>query len=245
MQAAKDLVYERTLAAKETIRGHPLDPKQAVAIFTAKAIGNFRYLAVVTPWSRRDLERLDRYWRQGFKTAWRLNESTADHPWTTPKNMAGMGYTTTLAVLSHSLHSHVDRCMKIRDVTYQIMQNDLLRVMKDWMCTSKAELTLEAGARSWDEVTDNVWHRLAMCEMHVLVVVQVLEVGEALLGLEFTVALSVLVARVRSCLATGDEVSHRVEVGRLFSFVRREAPTLGLGVVHGRYATTCMYSRQT
>ena len=99
MQAAKDLVYERTLAAKETIRGHPLDPKHTVAIFTAKVIGNFRYLAVVTPWSRRDLERLDRYWRQGFKTAWRLNESTADHPWTTPKNMAGMGYTTTLAVL--------------------------------------------------------------------------------------------------------------------------------------------------
>ena len=156
MQASKDLVYERTLAAKETIRGHPLDPKQVVAIFTAKTIGNFRYLAAVTPWSRRDLERLDRYWRQGFKTAWRLNESTADHPWTTPKNMSGMGYTTTLVVLSHSLHSHVDRCMKIRDVTYQIMQNDLLRAMQDWMCTSKAELTLEAGARSWDEATDNV-----------------------------------------------------------------------------------------
>ena len=27
MQAAKDLVYERTLVVKETIRGHPLDPK--------------------------------------------------------------------------------------------------------------------------------------------------------------------------------------------------------------------------
>ncbi len=32
-------------------------------------VGNFRYLTVVTPWSRRDLDRLDRYWRQGYKTS--------------------------------------------------------------------------------------------------------------------------------------------------------------------------------
>jgi hypothetical protein len=32
--------------------------------------------------------------RQGLKTVW-FNEITADHPWTTPKNMTGMGYTTT------------------------------------------------------------------------------------------------------------------------------------------------------
>ena len=69
MQAAKDLVYERTLAAKDTIKGHLLDPKQAIAVFSAKAVGNFRYLAAVTPWSRRDLDRLERYWRQGYKTA--------------------------------------------------------------------------------------------------------------------------------------------------------------------------------
>ena len=61
MQAAKDLVYERTLTTKETIRDHPLDPKQVIEIFSAKAIGSFRYLAVVTTWSRRDLNRLDRY----------------------------------------------------------------------------------------------------------------------------------------------------------------------------------------
>ena len=156
MQAAKDLVYERTLAAKETIRGHQLDPKQVIEVFLAKSIGNFRYLAAVMPWSRRDLSRLDRYWRQGFKMAWRLNESTADHPWTTPKNMSGMGYNTTLTVITHSLHAHVERCMKIRDVTYQMMQNNLHRPMKDWRCTSKAEMTLEAGARSWDKSIDNV-----------------------------------------------------------------------------------------
>ena len=131
MQAAKDLVYERTLTTKETIRDHPLDPKQAIEIFSSKAIGNFRYLAVVTSWSRRDLNRLDRYWCQGFKMAWRLNESTADHPWTTPKSMSGMDYNTTLALMTHSLHAHVERCMKTRDVTFQMMQNDLHRAMKE------------------------------------------------------------------------------------------------------------------
>jgi hypothetical protein len=112
MQAAKDLVYDRTLRAKEAIQGHPLDPKQAMATFSAKAVGNFRYLEAITPWRKRELDRLDRYWRQGFKTAWRLHEGTADHPWTTPKNMAGMGYASTLAILSHALHAHVERCSR-------------------------------------------------------------------------------------------------------------------------------------
>jgi hypothetical protein len=89
MQAAMQLVMDRTLRAKETIQGHPLGPKQAVEVFVTKAVGNFRYLATV-PWKWRDLDRLDRYWRQGYKTVWKLNESVADQPWTTPKNMGGI-----------------------------------------------------------------------------------------------------------------------------------------------------------
>jgi len=91
MQAAMNLVFDITLKSKEIIQGHPLDPKQAIEVFAAKAVGNFRYLATA-PWKRRDLERLDRLWRQGYKTAWKLNESTVNHPWTSPKNMGGMGY---------------------------------------------------------------------------------------------------------------------------------------------------------
>jgi hypothetical protein len=90
---------DRTLGAKETIQGHPLGPKQAVEIFPGKAVGNFWYLAT-TPWKRRDLDRLDRYWRQEYKTTWKLNESVADQPWTTPQNIGGMGYTTTLAIMT-------------------------------------------------------------------------------------------------------------------------------------------------
>jgi hypothetical protein len=97
----------------------------------AKAIGNFRDLAVVTPWRRRELHRLYRYWRQGFTTARRLHESAADHPWTTPKDWAGMGYTTALTVLSHVLHTYIERCMKTEDVSYQMMRNDLNRDMKE------------------------------------------------------------------------------------------------------------------
>ena len=60
MQDVMQLVMDRTLRAKETIQGHPLGPKQVVEIFSAKAVGNFRYLATA-PWKRRDLDRLDRY----------------------------------------------------------------------------------------------------------------------------------------------------------------------------------------
>ncbi len=43
MKSAMDLVFERTIKTKETIQGHPLDPKQAIEVFVAKAVGNFRY----------------------------------------------------------------------------------------------------------------------------------------------------------------------------------------------------------
>ena len=44
------------------------------------------------------------------------------------------------------------------------MTNDLHSAMKEWLCTSKEELTREAAARTWDEMVDNVWHRLASCD---------------------------------------------------------------------------------
>ena len=50
-----------------------------------------------------------------------------------------MGYTTTLAVLSHALHAYVERCMKTEDVAHQMTRNDLDRAMKEWLCTSKEE----------------------------------------------------------------------------------------------------------
>jgi hypothetical protein len=69
-----------------------------------------------------------------------------------------------LAVLSHTLHAHIEQCMKTEDVARQMMKNDLDRTMKDWRCTSKEELTNEAEARSWDETIDNVWLRMVMCD---------------------------------------------------------------------------------
>ena len=47
MRVTMDLVVERTLRAKETIQGHPLGPRQAVEVFTTKAVGNSRYLSTV------------------------------------------------------------------------------------------------------------------------------------------------------------------------------------------------------
>ena len=71
-------------------------------------------------------------------------------------------------------------------------------------------------------------------EIHVFVVIVLFEVGETLLGLEFVVSLPVVVDRVRGGITTNDEVGHRVKVGGLFSLVRRETPTLGLGVGYVR-----------
>ena len=57
------------------------------------------------------------------------------------------------------------RLMRVyMDVAYHIMTNDLHRAMKQWLCTSKEELTREQVARTWDETVDNVWHRLAACD---------------------------------------------------------------------------------
>jgi hypothetical protein len=78
--------------------------------------------------------------------------------------MGGMGYTMTLPITDHTLHSHVDRCMQTKDVAHCIMENDLQRAMKEWLCLSKDELTKEAAARTWDDTVDNVWHRLAICD---------------------------------------------------------------------------------
>jgi hypothetical protein len=38
MKSAMDLVFERTLQAKEIIQGHPLDPKQTIEVFEEKAV---------------------------------------------------------------------------------------------------------------------------------------------------------------------------------------------------------------
>jgi hypothetical protein len=44
--------------------------------------------------------------------------------------MGEMGYTTTLAILTHTLYDHVDRFMRTKDVAYHIIINDLHRAMK-------------------------------------------------------------------------------------------------------------------
>ena len=74
-----------------------------------------------------------------------------------------MGYTTTLDILPHTLHVHVDRCTRTKDVSNHIMTNDLHSAMKKWFCTSKEELTREEATRIWDETVDIVCHRLVVC----------------------------------------------------------------------------------
>jgi hypothetical protein len=102
----------------------------------------------------RELDRLDKYWRQGFKTVWRLNERTSDHPRTTPKNMTGMGYTTTLDVLSHSLHTYIEHCMKTENVEHQMMRNDRDRSMKFMGKSTRG------GDPPWSDLPKQQWELL-------------------------------------------------------------------------------------
>jgi hypothetical protein len=78
--------------------------------------------------------------------------------------MTGMGYTTTLVVLSHVLHAYIERSMKTKDVTHQMLRNDLDRSLKDCLYTSKEEMTREVETRSCDEIIDNVCHQMTICD---------------------------------------------------------------------------------
>ena len=42
------------------------------------------------------------------------------------------------------------------DIAYHIMDNDLQRAMKEWICTSKEELIREVADHTWDDMVDNV-----------------------------------------------------------------------------------------
>ncbi len=78
---------------------------------------------------------------------------------------------------------------------------------------------------------------LARFKVDSLIILLVLEVVKTLLGLQFKITLPVLVAGVRTSLTTGNKVSHRVKVGRLFRLKRRETPVFGwVRVTHGRHA---------
>jgi hypothetical protein len=50
------------------------------------------------------------------------------------------------------------------DIAYQIMKND--RVIREWLCISKDEITSDAEVRSCDETVGNVWHRRTGCHGH-------------------------------------------------------------------------------
>ena len=73
-------------------------------------------------------------------------------------------YTMTMTIHTHTLHDHVDRCMKTEDAACQIMKNDQSRSTREWLCTSKADPPLETVARSWDDTLGNIWYSLSACD---------------------------------------------------------------------------------
>jgi len=51
MRAAKEVVRQKIIAARDLIRCHPLTPELATESFTSKGMGVFRFSAALIEWS--------------------------------------------------------------------------------------------------------------------------------------------------------------------------------------------------
>ena len=62
-------VFQKTQEATEIIQGHRLEHKEALGIFVSKAVGTFRFLSPLIPWTKKDLTKLSQKWVQAYKTS--------------------------------------------------------------------------------------------------------------------------------------------------------------------------------
>jgi hypothetical protein len=69
MKESINRVFLKTEEATEIIQGHHLEHKEALEIFISKAIGTFRFLSPLIPWTEADLSKLSQKWIQAYKTA--------------------------------------------------------------------------------------------------------------------------------------------------------------------------------
>jgi len=164
MQDSVNRVFQRTKEATEIIEGHHLVHEEALQIFISKAIGTFRFLSPLIPWTEADLNKLSQKWTQAYKTAWRLPFSTASLPFVGPTDEGLLQNPTPIPILGQTLHAHIARCTKQDDTTCAILRLALARAKQTWLCLSWTELIQEAEAREWDDTLDNVWLRLAACD---------------------------------------------------------------------------------
>ena len=78
-----------------------------------------------------------------------------------PKTHAGKESTLPMAVLTHELLLHAERCKRHEDVSKKIMLAGLNHTLDEWLCDSFVELIEELELWKWDDATGDVWSRLA------------------------------------------------------------------------------------
>jgi hypothetical protein len=166
MQDSVNRVFQKTKEATEIIEGHHLEHEEALQIFISKAIGTFRFLSPLIPWTEANLNKLSQKWTQAYKTAWRLPLSTASLPFVGPTDEGLLQNPTPIPILGQTLHAHIARCTKQDDTTCAILRLALARAKQTWLCLSWTELIQEAEAREWDDTLDNIWLRLAACDKY-------------------------------------------------------------------------------
>ena len=94
MRAAKEVVRQKIIAARDLIKCHPLTPKLATELFTSKGMGVFRFSAALIAWSKSKLNNVKLLWFQAYKNAWHLPRSTASALFIFTKTYAGKESTT-------------------------------------------------------------------------------------------------------------------------------------------------------
>jgi len=89
MRAAKEVVRQKIIAARDLTKCHPLTPELATKLFTSKGMGVFRFSAALVEWSESELNDVKRLCVQAYKNAWHLPRSTASALFIFPKTHAG------------------------------------------------------------------------------------------------------------------------------------------------------------
>ena len=148
MRATKELVRQKSIAARDLNQCHPLTPEIATELLTRKGMGVFRFSAALIEWSESELNDVKRLCVQAYKNAWHLPQSTASALFIFPKTHAGKESTLPMAVLTQELLLHAERCMRHEDVSKKIMLAGLNRTLDEWLCDSFVELIPDVECKS-------------------------------------------------------------------------------------------------
>ena len=103
----------------------------------------FRFSAALIEWSESELNDVKQLCTQAYKNAWHLPRSTASARFIFPKTHAGKESTLPMAVLTHELLLHAERCMRREDVSKKIMLAGINRTLDKWLCDSFVQLIEE------------------------------------------------------------------------------------------------------